>query len=48
MKKHLLFLSIACMMASAAVAQNTFDTAIEAQSGTNKYTVTGDQSQTVY
>lgn len=48
MKNHLLILSVACLMASAATAQNTFDTAIEAQSGENTYTVTGEQSQTVY
>ncbi len=48
MKKKLLFLSTACMMATAAVAQNTIATAIDAQGGDNKYTVTGEQSQTVY
>lgn len=48
MKNYLLTLPIVCMVATASMAQTTFDSAIEAQAGENKYTVTGDQSQTVY
>lgn len=48
MKHHLLILPFVCMLASNGMAQNTTDTAIDAVIGENKYTITGEQSQTVY
>ena len=48
MKHYLLTLPIAFLATTVSMAQTTPETALAAQTGTNKYTVEGDKSQTVY
>lgn len=48
MKHYLLTLPIAFLATTVSMAQTTPETALTAQEGTNKYTVEGDKSQTVY
>lgn len=48
MKQHLLTLPIAFLSVTASMAQTSFDSAIQAKPGENKYTVEGETSQTVY
>ena len=47
MKQYLLLLPMMCLTATTSMAQNSYDTAIEAKIGENTYNVDGDDMQTI-